>query len=416
MSAGAIGHDEAIDLPEPTPGDQGPSSYGAIVWQQLSQDRVAVFGLWCIALFALSAVYAPLISLDQPLLWFAPDGPLSPWFASLFNRLFFENAVDIFFNLALVLSPLYFVGVLLARRAGVSLGRAILWLSIIQALGFCALAPERWGPVENPLYYTERTLPWLELAEAEDAPAHVFPLRPHNYRATDPSRSVAAPSLEHWLGTDSEGRDVFARMLYGTRVSITIGVVAVSIYVGIGVVLGALAGYFGRWVDMVVSRMVEVMICFPSFFLILTLAAFIENRSIFHVMVIIGVTSWPGVARLIRAEFLRHKELEYAEAALALGVPRRRIIFRHILPNAIAPVLVTATFGVASAVLTESGLAFLGLGDISVPSWGGILSSGRAEQKIWLILAPGFAIFALVSVFNLVGEGLRDALDPKLRR
>jgi peptide/nickel transport system permease protein len=157
------------------------------------------------------------------------------------------------------------------------------------------------------------------------------------------------------------------------------------------------------------------MICFPTFFLILTLAALVEQRSIFHVMVIIGVTSWTGVARLIRAEFLKHKELDYVQAARALGIPRHRIIFSHILPNAIAPVLVTATFGVASAILIESSLSFLGIGDITVPSWGETLNSGRLEQKLWLILAPGAAIFAVVSVFNLVGEGLRDALDPKLR-
>ena len=204
-------------------------------------------------------------------------------------------------------------------------------------------------------------------------------------------------------------------MLYGTRISLTIGVVAVSIYVFIGVVLGAVAGYFGGWIDSWISRAIEVMICFPSFFLILTLAALIEERSIFHVMVIIGITSWTGVARLVRAEFLKHRELEYAQAALALGIPRYRIIFGHILPNAISPVLVTATFGVASAILVESSLSFLGIGDPSAPSWGETLNAGRNEQKLWLILAPGFAIFFVVSVFNLVGEGLRDALDPKLR-
>jgi peptide/nickel transport system permease protein len=204
-------------------------------------------------------------------------------------------------------------------------------------------------------------------------------------------------------------------MLYGTRISLTIGVVAVAIYVVIGVVLGSLAGYFGGRVDDWISRLIEVMICFPTFFLILTLAALVEQRSIFHVMVIIGITSWTGVARLIRAEFLKHKELDYVQAARALGIPQHRIIFGHILPNAIAPVLVSATFGVASAILIESSLSFLGIGDLSVPSWGETLNTGRLEQKLWLILAPGTAIFLVVSVFNLVGEGLRDALDPKLR-
>jgi len=150
--------------------------------------------------------------------------------------------------------------------------------------------------------------------------------------------------------------------------------------------------------------------------LILTLAALIRERSIFHVMFIIGITSWTGVARLVRAEFLKHKGLEYAQAARALGIPVRRIIFGHILPNASAPVLVSATFGIASAILVESSLSFLGIGDPTVASWGETLNAGRVDNRLWLILAPGFAIFFVVTVFNLVGEGLRDALDPKLRR
>jgi peptide/nickel transport system permease protein len=412
MSAPEMPVEEALRIP-----------YGALVWTQLRKNRVAVVGLWCIAAIFLLAIYAPLISLDQPILWMDADGLSFPLFGSLFNRLFFENSVDIFFNLLLVTSPIHVALYLLARRhyggafveaRNRTLGRLVLAHFAL----FFLVSVESWGPVSNPLHYTERTVSYASMVEAPGdgpAPLYVFPLRPYHYRATDPSHSVEAPGAAHWFGTDKEGRDVFARMLYGTRVSLTIGVVAVSIYVLIGVVLGALAGYFGGWVDMLVSRAIEVMICFPSFFLILTLAAFVEERSIFHVMAIIGLTSWTGVARLIRAEFLKHKNLEYADAALVLGIPRRRIIFRHILPNAIAPVLVTATFGVASAILTESSLAFLGLGDLSVPSWGEILSTGRLEGKLWLILAPGIAIFFLVSVFNLVGEGLRDALDPKLR-
>jgi len=160
-------------------------------------------------------------------------------------------------------------------------------------------------------------------------------------------------------------------------------------------------------VDMVLSRLIEIMLCFPTFFLILTLAALIKERSIFHVMLIIGVTSWTNVARLVRAEFLKHKGLEYAQAARALGIPVHGIIFGHILPNASAPVLVAATFGVASAILIESSLSFLGVGDPNVPSWGETLNAGRVDQRLWLILAPGLAIFFVVTVFNLIGEGLR---------
>ena len=399
-------------------------SYWSVVWGQLRKKRTAVWGMWSIAFLFAAAVYAPLISLGQPLYW-SVDGHASfPLFAALFNRLLFENSVDLFFNLLMVLSPLYLV-IYLAVRArsgtafGVVRGRLIGWMLLSQLALFLLAAPSSWGPWPNPLYLQRPIVDYSAARTALEAEgvsvSAVFPMRTQHYRDTDPVQTVQPPSERFWLGTDLEGRDVFARMLYGTRISLTIGVVAVSIYVLIGVILGAFAGYFGGWIDVLVSRAIEVMICFPSFFLILTLAAFVENRSIFHVMVIIGVTSWPGVARLIRAEFLKHRQLDYAQAALALGIPRRRIIFGHILPNAIAPVLVTATFGVASAILTESALAFLGIGDPSAPSWGETLNSGRVEEKLWLILAPGFAIFFVVSVFNLVGEGLRDALDPKLR-
>jgi len=399
------------------------SSYTEVVLRELRKSRTTVVGLWCIALLVLLAVYAPLLSLDQPILWDAGRGVSMPLFPALFNRLLFENSIDVFFNLLLVLSPLYvavglFVRGARARRFG---GRAKVLgaLSLVHLAVFSAVAPEQFGPLPNPLHRSSHVVAYRiradELAAAGQAPRAIFPLHRYGYRETNPEESVQPPSRRHPFGTDTEGRDVLARMIYGTRVSLTIGVIAVAIYVAIGVVLGALAGYFGGLIDSVISRFIEVMICFPSFFLILTLAAVIEKRSIFHVMAIIGVTSWTGVARLVRAEFLKHRELEYTQAAVALGIPTRRIIFRHILPNAIAPVLVTATFGIAAAILVESSLSFLGIGDLSVASWGETLNTGRAEGKPWLIIAPGLAIFFVVTVFNLVGEGLRDALDPKLR-
>ena len=402
-----------------TPAPVERSSYWAMVWAELSKNPIAMAGLVAIAFLFVIAVYAPLISLNQPFVWDAGAGRTYPFFASLFNRLLFENAVDVFFNLLMVLSPVYAGAYALLRRRGRPAGRVVQLLCAVQVTLFLVSAPERIFGAENPLH---RSAPVVNYhTEAEHLRAEgkhvtaVFPLYHYGYRETDPENGVKPPSREHWLGTDTEGRDVLARMLYGTRISMTIGVVAVFIYVSIGVVLGALAGYFGGLVDNVVSRMIEVMICFPSFFLILTLAALIQERSIFHVMFIIGITSWTGVARLIRAEFLKHKSLEYVQAARALGIPPARIIFSHILPNALSPVLVSATFGVASAILIESSLSFLGIGDLTVASWGETLNTGRLEGKLWLILAPGIAIFFVVTVFNLVGEGLRDALDPKLR-
>jgi peptide/nickel transport system permease protein len=329
--------------------------------------------------------------------------------------------VDVLFNLALLTAPLAALALALRARLYPRYAAARVLTGYLVALAalFVLMLPERLGPVENPLFFTEKVRNYRvereQLSEQGQPPSALFPPIPYSYRETDPTRSLQGPSGKHWLGTDTEGRDVFCRMLYGTRISLTIGVVAVFIYVSIGVALGALAGYFGGWVDLLVSRMIEVMITFPSFFLSLTLAALIEQRSIFHVMLIIGLTRWTGVARLVRAEFLRQKSLEYVQAALAMGFRRRRVIFLHILPNAIAPALVSATFGIASAILIESSLSFLGVGDLSVASWGETLNTGRVQQKLWLVLAPGAAIFFVVTVFNLLGEGVRDALDPKLR-
>ena len=220
---------------------------------------------------------------------------------------------------------------------------------------------------------------------------------------------------DHILGTDLQGRDVFARILYGTRISLTIGLVAVSIYVTIGTILGALAGYFGRKIDLAIMRLVEIVICVPGLFLIMMIVALTENRSIFLIMVAIGLVGWTGVTRLVRGQFLRERALDYVTAARALGLSDGRIIFRHVLPNALAPVLVAATFGVASAILTENTLAFIGLGDFTVPSWGRILNDGRDSGYWHLILPPSIAIFLTVTALNLVGDGIRDALDPKLR-
>ncbi|HVP28645.1 MAG TPA: ABC transporter permease [Myxococcota bacterium] len=389
------------------------------VLDALRRDRLARFGLHAIAGLVAIAVAAPLLALDQPLVLRTRGGVSFPFFPALVNRLLFENAVDLLFNLALLAAPAYGLGVAIARRRGVSWRRVAVGLAALQVLLFVACLPERFGPIANPLHLEEPipdTKAEIAASEARGEPVWaVFPLRPFSYRETDPAHSVEPPDRTHWLGTDKEGRDVFARMVFGTRISLTVGVVAVSLYVAIGVVLGALAGWFGGRIDLLISRVIEVMICLPTFFLILALVALVEQRSVFHVMAIIGVTSWTGVARLVRAEFLRQRALDYVQAAVALGIPTWRILFLHMLPNAMGPVLVSATFGVASAILVESSLAFLGLGDVSVASWGATLNAGRLEQKAWLVLVPGFAIFFVVSVFNLVGEGLRDALDPRLR-
>jgi peptide/nickel transport system permease protein len=226
------------------------------------------------------------------------------------------------------------------------------------------------------------------------------------------------------MGTDELGRDVFARMFQGSFVSLSIGFVAVGISLGIGIVLGGLAGFYGHvklgfvTVDTLIMRFTDAMMCFPRFFLILTAVALLPP-SIYTIMMIIGFFGWMGTARFVRAEFFSIREQDYVVAAKALGIPEGRIIFRHMVPNALAPVFVSATIGVASAILTESGLSFLGFG-VPPPyaTWGNILSDGKGFifDAPWLFFIPGLAIFIVVLAFNLVGEGLREALNPKLRR
>jgi peptide/nickel transport system permease protein len=242
-------------------------------------------------------------------------------------------------------------------------------------------------------------------------------LAPYDPNFIDIQAILVPPSSMHLMGTDSLGRDVFSRIIYGSQISLKVGFVAVGLATLIGVCLGAIAGYYGSWVDNVLMRLVDLMLCFPTFFLILAVIAVLEP-SIWNIMVIIGLTGWMGVARLVRAEFLSLREREFVQAARALGAKDSRIIFRHLLPNALAPVMVSATLGVAGAILTESALSFLGLGvQPPTPSWGNILTAGKDNIEIawWLSVFPGLAILITVMGYNLLGEGIREAIDPRLK-
>ena len=228
---------------------------------------------------------------------------------------------------------------------------------------------------------------------------------------------LAPPSSTHIFGTDQLGRDVFSRMIWGAQISLKVGFVATGISIFIGAILGALAGYYGRWVDTIIMRFVDIMLCFPSFFLILAVIAILEP-SIWNIMIVIGLMSWMGITRLVRADFISLKERDFVQAAKVIGASDFRIIFSHILPNAMASVLVAATLGVAGAILTESALSFLGIGvQPPTPSWGNILTAGKDNIDIawWLSLYPGLAILITVLGYNLLGEGIRDSLDPRLK-
>ncbi|OGK94465.1 MAG: peptide ABC transporter permease [Candidatus Rokubacteria bacterium GWF2_70_14] len=243
-------------------------------------------------------------------------------------------------------------------------------------------------------------------------------LAPWDPNKPDTRRILAGPSASHWLGTDQLGRDVLSRVLYGARISLAVGFISVGIAAVIGIILGSAAGYHGGLADAVIMRLVDLMLVFPRFFLLLAVLAFLQP-SIWTIMAVIGVTGWMGVARLVRAEFLTLKEREFVIWSESVGASASRVIFRHILPNAMAPVLVAMTLGIPAAILTESGLSFLGLG-VQPPyaTWGNILNDGKDSIEIawWMTVYPGLAILVTVLSYNLLGEGIRDALDPRLRQ
>jgi len=242
--------------------------------------------------------------------------------------------------------------------------------------------------------------------------ADEWPGRPEN-----PAKDEGKPSWMNPLGTDQAGVDVLAKMVHGTTIALLVGFVSMGIAGTIGILVGAIGGYFGGWVDTLTSRATEIVMCIPTLVLILAIVAILEKPTIWHTMAIIGATGWTGIARLTRGEFLRLKNAEFVMAARAAGAGPLRIMLRHILPNALAPVLVPITFGIASAILTESSLSFLGFGPPPpTASWGSILNDARSNLTMWwLVVFPGLAIFLTVLAYNLVGEGLQEATDPRLR-
>jgi len=243
-------------------------------------------------------------------------------------------------------------------------------------------------------------------------------LSSYDYKEQNISQRLAPPSSKHLMGTDEFGRDVFTRMLYGARISMSVGLIAVLISAFIGIILGSVSGYFGGIVDNIIMRFVDIVLTIPTLFLILILVVFL-GPSIFNIMFIIGLTSWTDIARIMRAEVMSLKKIGFVDAARLIGLRKRDIILKHILPNALSPVFVYMTFGISGAILIESGLSFLGLGvQPPNPSWGNILTAGKdyIHSAWWMIAYPGFAIFLSVFGFNILGEGLRDYLNPKLRK
>ncbi|MBA3684681.1 MAG: ABC transporter permease [Planctomycetes bacterium] len=392
------------------------------VWRQGG----ARFGAAVLAIMLFAAVYAPFLAGDVALVWRDADGWRLPILSDLFNKSSYGKHHDLLFNLAALLLPvLLFTGWLLRRRW--TLARRILLGCLVVAVGWglCQLpllpSAKGWSAIwslRGPA--TETVAVATEARAADRAVIAVFPPVPHRFDRPYAGAVLRAPLERNpvtgarlWLGSDANGKDVLAYLLFGARISLTIGLVATGIAMVIGTILGAISGYFGGKTDLLIQRVVEIMMCFPTLILVLSIVA-ILGRDIFVIMLVLGLTGWAGTARLVRGEFLAQSVRDYVLAAESLGLPRWRIMFRHILPNALTPLLISATFGIAGSVLTESGLAFIGLGDINAASWGVLLDQGRSFIRYpWIIYAPGIAVFLLVSSLNLVGSALSDALNPK---
>ena len=401
-------------------------TYLDIVWKQFRKNRIALAMVWVVlGLFGL-AIFAPVLASNQPYWFRDPEGLRFPWLVSLLNP---PTVIDFIFNAALLVFPLWIVAALLLNRllAARAIGGRVRVVRVV-LLFFALLA------VAIPFFFAVRPSDRyfardFKRDQVEGKGSGVYTLIPYGPMEQDLDIIFQRPLFHksgetqryredqiHWLGTDDSGRDVFTRILYGTRISMTIGVVAVSIYVTIGIIIGAAAGYFGGRVDMIISRVIEIVLLFPSLFLILTIVALI-GPSIYVIMVVIGFTGWPTIARLTRGEFLRQRSIDYVAAARSLGANNARVMFRHILPNALSPAFVAIPFGIVGAIITEATLSVLGFGvRPPAPSWGSILLIATSNyEKWWLTVFAGLSIFVTVTVFNLVGNGMRDAMDPRLK-
>lgn len=366
------------------------------------QGRLGVVG---ILILLVPAVAAPLLANGRPLLVFGKEGLRLPFLPFLFAPDSTEFLVEQFFNYVLLLLPLWLLIALIVRR---QFPRRILCgaAALLLLLPFAAARPK----LDKTDY---------RLAAAESGERAVFapiPYGPFEIIA----RPYQKPSREHWLGTDEVGRDVASRMIYGARASLAVGLFATAIALVIGTLVGLMAGYYRGWFDLAVMRLVEILLCFPTFLLLLILMSILKDRkfeqSILVVIAVIGLTGWIGLTFLVRGEVLKQRTLPYIQSCEVVGISAWRTMTVHLLPNITGPILISFTFGVAGAILAESGLSFLGFG-VQPPtaSWGGLLRQAFDNPlEYWhLTLFPGIALFIAVLAFNFTGEGLRKALFPR---
>jgi peptide/nickel transport system permease protein len=388
--------------PAPTPEIQPPPR---TLTQQAMVDTFkrtgARLGAAWVAVLAICGVFAPFLANSHPFAMKTDD----QWSYPLLRHLTPADVVILTTFAACVVAALM-RGALKRTRLIVILGTLI--LSLVLSLMFVK-------PPQTVVYERYRQLE--RDGKVERIIRAPVPYSPTDYLRDMPDVRRTPPSKQHWFGVEDFGADILSRMIHASRIALTIGFIATSIAVVLGVIIGGLMGYFVGITDLIGMRLIEIFEAVPTLFLLITFVA-VFGRNLYIMMALIGLTSWTADARFIRAEFLRLRKQDFVQAAVAAGLPLRSVIFRHMLPNGIAPVLVGASFGIASAILTESVLSFLGLGLVQEPSWGGMLNQARAAGgnfSWWIAVFPGMAIFLTVFAYNLIGEALRDALDPKLR-
>ncbi len=372
------------------------------VMQQTFSGWGAKIGLAWVGLLLILAVFAPFLANSMPLLA-SQNGHLH---APVLRYLSIEDIVVLaafFIFIALLLTPL---------RQSI---KTLLLVFLMALVGVTIVSKQLVVEQQNIVYEDFRH----QLKNYDWYLMPPVPYAPRDYLRDVRSLPLEAPLVDkqhiHWMGTEENGGDVLSRMIHASRIALGIGFLATGIAMVIGVILGGLMGYFSGIVDILGMRLVEIFESIPTLFLLLTFVAFF-GRSIYIMMIIIGLTSWSGYARYIRAEFLRLRKQDFVQATIASGLPLRSILFRHMLPNGVAPLLVAASFGVASAILAEATLSFLGLGLVDSPSWGQMLNQAVKSSMFnwWMAVFPGGAIFMTVFAYNLMGEALRDAIDPQL--
>lgn len=378
-------------------------SFAARIWRRTLGGVGVKLGLAWVGLLVFCAVFAPFLANSMPLL-LSKNGEIS---APVLNYLAIEDVwILAGFVIALVVYRL-------------RLGGGAKFMLFLAGTAVAALIAN--FTVQPPALVIYDDFRSTEYADADWRIMPPIPYAPGDYLRDLGSKGLEAPFATdghlHWMGTEENGADVFSRMIHACRISLSIGFIATGIALAIGIVVGGLMGYFSGVVDMLGMRLVEIFEDIPTLFLLLTFVAFF-GRSLYMMMVIIGVTGWSGYARYVRSEFLKLRKQDYVQAAIASGLPLQSILFRHMLPNGVAPLLVAVSFGVAGAILSEATLSFLGLGVVDAPSWGAMLDQAVKSSTFnwWMAVFPGGAIFMTVFAYNLIGEAFRDAIDPKLSR